>query len=95
MLAVKTQESFNILLVNKMDIPVEFEIRIKGFIVKEAKMYLLDSSTYIQKFEQSLDKTTIQKSGIKTIELPKSNTQNIRFNGYSVAVLQAFPEGTN
>lgn len=89
-LAVKTDDSYNLLLINKVNKTVTVNITISGFDVDRATLYLLDGSTYVQRYEPSLDRTIIYKSEISTIPLPKSNIQTITFNGYSVAILQAF-----
>lgn len=87
-LAVKTQTSHNILLINKMNTSVNIYLPIFGFGLKNATLYLLDSSTYMQRYEPDLDKTIIYKSGIKTTQLPLNNVQNFTLNGYTVAILQ-------
>jgi len=84
--------SKNILLINKANETVSFTLPILGFTMKNANLYLLDGTTYIQKYEPSLDKTVIYKSSINTIQLPKNNVQSFTFNGYTVAILEAFPD---
>jgi hypothetical protein len=91
LLAVKAGDSYNILLINKFNETVSFSLSLPGLTVKDAKLYLLDGTTYIQRYEPSLDKTMIYKSDIYTIQLPASNVQNLVFNGYTVAVLQVSP----
>jgi hypothetical protein len=88
MLAVKSGNSYNILLINKIKEPVGFNLNIAGLSVNNLTLYLLDKTTYIQKYEPSLDRTMIYKSGINTIQLPPSNSLNFIFNGYTVALLQ-------
>jgi len=39
-----------------------------------------------------LNKTIIYKSSIESIPLPKDNVQTFTFNGYTVAVLEAFED---
>lgn len=87
-LAVKTDNSYNLLLINKVNKTVTVDITISGSDVDRATLYLLDGSTYVQRYEPSLDRTIIYKSEISTILLPKGNVQTITFNGYSVAILQ-------
>lgn len=92
LLSVKTSSSNNILLINKFNETVNFTLPIIGFTIKNANLYFLDKTTYIQRYEPSLDNTVIYKSTISTIPLPKDNVQTFTFNGYTVAVIEAFPD---
>jgi hypothetical protein len=86
-LAVKTDNSYNLLLINKVNKTVTVNITTSGFSVSQVTLHLLDGSTYVQKYEPSIDRTIIYKSEISTISLPSSNVQTITFNGYTVAIL--------
>jgi|GEM_PF-1877280 hypothetical protein len=91
-LSVESRNSKNILLINKANEIVNFTLPILGFTIKNATLHLLDKTTYVQKYELSLNKTIIYKSSIESIPLPKDNVQTFTFNGYTVAVLEAFEE---
>jgi len=90
-LAVKVGDSYNILLINKKDEKVDVTLSVSGFIVKSATLHLLDNSTYIQRYEPSINKTIVYKSEISTTQLPADNTQSLTFNGYTVAILELSP----
>jgi hypothetical protein len=91
-LSVESRNSKNILLINKANETVNFTLPILGFTIKNATLHLLDKTTYVQKYEPLLDRTIIYKSSIESIPLPKDNVQTFTFNGYTVAVLEAFED---
>ncbi|MEM3786717.1 MAG: hypothetical protein QXZ59_04975, partial [Nitrososphaeria archaeon] len=93
-LAVESRGSKNILLINKVNETVNFTLPILGFTIKNATLHILDKTTYVQRYEPSLDRTIIYKSSIDNISLTKNNVQDFTFNGYTVAVLEAFPDLT-
>jgi len=94
-LAVKTANSNNILLINKMNISVDVEIPILGFSIKNATLHVLDQNSYKWYYNKTLNKAIITYSNISTIDLPKNNVQNIKLNGYAVAILEVFRDSTN
>ena len=88
LLTVKNKDSFNILLINKVNESLSFSISISGVNPESATLYLLDNTTYIQKYEPSVNKTIIYKSSISTTQLSPANHYDLNFNGYTVAILQ-------
>jgi len=90
-LAVKTEDSNNVLLINKMNVSSEVRIPILGLGVKNATLYLLDQNSYKWYYDVSI-KDVLITSNISTIELDKNNVQNIKLNGYSVGILQTFTD---
>ncbi len=90
-LAVETPMSKNILLINKVNVSTDVRIPMLGFGVKNATLYLLDQNSYKWYYDYSI-KDVVITSNISTIKLDENNVQNIKFNGYSVGILQAFTD---
>jgi hypothetical protein len=86
-LAVNSGSSYNILLINKINETVNFNLNIAGITVSNAQLFWLDKNSYYQNYDPTLGMTTISRSGIGLMQLPASNFQNITFGGYTVAVL--------
>jgi len=91
-LAVKNGNSYNIMLINKVNETINFSLPILGFTINNVILHVLDKTTYIQKYEPLIGKTIISKSSIDDIALSKNNVQNFTFDGYTVAVLEAFSD---
>ena len=86
-LPVKTNNSYRVWIINKVDSNVTVKFNFTGIFAINITLFVLDQNGYIQKYYPELNKTIIEKRELHNHYLEPNNI-TFTFNGYSVAVMK-------
>ena len=87
-LPVKVGDTYRIWIVNKVDSAISVDIMFSGIYPYNVQMHVLDSGSYVQRYDPNLGRVVFGSRDIRSIRLHPSHQIKIKLRGYSVAVLE-------